>query len=224
MKRTQLLSALLTMLFLAAVVGVVAQTRRITELRQEKRHLVFPEDLPEPDPPGVAPSPNAELVPVDSSRELLRLRAEVTRLSQQRRSLLSVSNEYQRLNAQLASRRVPEVGSALPPGYLRTSQAKLVGYATPEDTLQSIMWAISHQDVTNLVKGLAPAEAQKFQSQMSANEFFRDTSSFIGASIKERYPMADGSVELMAELVPGLPAQRLRFLRIDGEWKLKSFP
>src|SRR5437016_412548 len=69
-----------------------------------------------------------------SSRELLRLRSEVTRLNARKRELAPVSQEAERLRARLASPQASWPGGvALPPGYVRKSQAQLAGYSTPEN-------------------------------------------------------------------------------------------
>ena len=47
-------------------------------------------------------------------------------------------------------------GIQLPPGYIRKSEARMVGYSTPDDTLQSFLWAIQNRDLTNVLQALAP--------------------------------------------------------------------
>ena len=75
------------------------------------------------------------------SPELLQLRSQVTLLSAQVRGLNFVTQENARLRGQLAAAaQNTATGIQLPPGYVRKNQARLAGYKTPEDTLQSFFY------------------------------------------------------------------------------------
>src|SRR5205814_6918127 len=99
-------------------------------------------------------SPNAAATPSDAppvSLELLRLRNDVARLAGRRRELAGVRAENERLSVQLAARGTnSSVRTGLPPNYMRKAQARLVGYNTPEETVQSFLWAVQNHDFTNL--------------------------------------------------------------------------
>jgi len=226
MKKRNLLSVLFSLLCLAALGGIIAQEQRISALRAEKRQLLN-QGEPVSESGAVSadePVALAETASTEVSTELLRLRNEVTRLGQQRRALSSVLGENQRLKSQLDNRNATGGGAALPAGYIRTSEAKFMGYATPENTMQSIQWAIARQDYGSLLKGLEPATAQKFQTSVSSNQFFQDAKVFVGLAIKERTQLGDGSIELTTEIMPEVPPQKLHFVPLNGEWKLTSFP
>ena len=47
----------------------------------------------------------------------------------------------------------------LPPGYVRKRQARLVGYNTPEDTIQSFLWAVQNHDAVRQILKVEPADA-----------------------------------------------------------------
>ena len=166
-------------------------------------------------PPEAAPAPAA------ASPELLRLRSEVTRLTERRRELASVTTEHQRLQAQLAS-RATNGGLRLSPGYIRQADARLVGYNTPEDTLQSFLWALHNHDFTNFLRALAPEAIQGVQDGRRPEILFRDTDQLIGMGILQKEVQDDGTVEAEVEMVPGLPHARIRLRQLAGEWKIAA--
>jgi len=85
---------------------------------------------------------------------LLRLRNEVSRLTGRKRELTGALTENESLRAQLARRATNSpAGTGLPAGYIRKNQAKMAGYNTPEDTIQSLLWALNNRDFPNLLQG-----------------------------------------------------------------------
>ena len=148
MKGRALFSGFLVVVCLATLWGVWDQRSQLAGLRAEQQqamaHLAARAD-------GTAPAATADAGgAVSAARpaapaatpELLRLRSEVTRLTERRRELQGVRAENERLRAQLASRTHNGLrGSQSPPGYIRKSEARMVGLNTPEDTLQTLLWA-----------------------------------------------------------------------------------
>jgi hypothetical protein len=174
------------------------------------------------------------------SLELLRLRSEVTRLTERRRELAATRGENERLRAQLvASRTNASATNTLPPGYVRKSQARFVGYNTPADTIQSVLWAIRNGNFTNVMEAFTPEEArqmrveaygtaeevvqmrQGFHRSSGADEFFSHALTAPGMCIKSQQQFPDGSLELEVEMLPGLLV-RTHFRQINGQWKLGS--
>jgi hypothetical protein len=162
-----------------------------------------------------------------STPELLRLRNEVTLLTARQRELAGVRAENERLRAQLASRSTTSpAGIALPPGYVRKSEARMVGYNTPEDTLQSLLWGLQNHDLTNVLQAFAPDRAEKLraqagQSRQSIEDFFSQAAGFVGMRVAKREPQAsDGTLAVEVEVVPGESGPRITFRRIDGQWRI----
>jgi hypothetical protein len=163
--------------------------------------------------------------------ELLRLRSEVTRLAERRRELASVRGENERLRAELASRSTNGVaGYRFPPDYVRQSEARMVGYNTPEDTLQSLLWAVRNHNLTNALRAFVPEMANELRiefgkSGQSMEDFFSKAVGFFGMRIAERSTVVnDGSLLVWVELVPGMPGPTLHLAQTNGQWKIASRP
>jgi hypothetical protein len=151
----------------------------------------------------------------------------VTRLTERRRELAGARAENERLRAQLASRSTTNPGGLqLPRGYLRKSEARMVGYNTPDDTLQSLLWALQNHDVTNLVQAFTPEIAQRLRAQAgesreSIEDFFSQAAGFVGMRILRREPDAsENSIAVEMEVVPGESVKRTTFRQVNGQWKI----
>ena len=221
-----------TVACLAAFAWVLVQARQLASLRTERQRLVS-DSRPAEDTPNQSPlaqtirEPAEPRAAASPSLELLRLRSEVTRLTARRRELFDVTNESVRLRAQFQNRAAnTPAATALPPGYVRKSEARFVGYNTPADTIQSLLWAVQNRDLTNMVGAFTAEEARQLQQQVQRSggeEFFKELSIIPGMCIKSQQQMPDGSIELEVEIVPGEPMpERMRFRQINGQWKLVS--
>jgi hypothetical protein len=232
MKFRVLFSGVLTVVCLVALWNVFAQRRELVSLRADQQRLQT-ESAPTNDSPGSSATADMRTavlaVPrADSSsmRELLRLRAEVTKLADRQRELAGVRGENERLHAQVAARatNAPAAGG-LPPGYIMRSKAQWAGLNTPEDSLQSFLWAVQNRDFANLLSVLTPESAQRFQAQVreagnSTDAFFQDVGQLPGLRVASRQTQPDGSIELRVEIVPGQPNEAVRFEQIGGQWKM----
>jgi hypothetical protein len=113
------------------------------------------------------------------------------------------------------------------PGYLRKSEARLVGYNSPDDTIQSMLWSIQNHDMTNLLQALAPDQADQLrerlaQGKRSSEDFFGDAGTVPGMAILRRKQLPDGSVELEVEMAPGLNPDPIRMQQFGGQWKITT--
>jgi hypothetical protein len=233
MNRCGLLGGFLVIVGLAILLGVWRQRSQLASLRTEQRQLLDhmaarADDSASPVTTEATASnsgtPSPALV---ATPELLRLRNEVTRLTERRRELAGAQAENERLRAQLANRSTNGPGGfQLPPGYLRKGEARMVGYNTPDDTLQSLLWALQNHDVTNLVQAFAPEIAQQLRAQAgesreSIEDFFSQAAGFVGMRILKREPDAnEDSIAVEIEMVPGEPARRTTFRQVNGQWKI----
>jgi len=226
-------SGFLVVVCLATLWGVWGQRSELAGLRAEhaqlQAQLAVSADSPaaalaaEPAGPGTtSPQPPLLVTP-----ELLRLRSEVTRLTERRNELAGVRAENDRLRAQLASRGTNGPGGfQLPPGYLRRSQAQMVGFNTPENTLQTLLWAIQNHDLTNLLQTLTPDRVEQMRTRVdqtneSIADFFHNAAGFIGMGILSRtQDTQDGSIVLEVEVIPGTPHEKITFRQVNGEWKI----
>jgi hypothetical protein len=224
--RTALIS-ILCVVSLAAVWAVLAQQHELGALRTE--HQVQTAQSQAGASQGSAAS--TETIartttdsPAASSSELLHLRSEVTRLTHLREALVDVRTENERLRSQLAARGTnARSGPALPPGFIRKSEARFLGYRRPEDTLQSFLWALQNRDFTNLLQALTPESAQHLlqaQSARATEDFFKDAGAIPGLAILGQKTLEDGTVEMQIELTPSVPTETFHFRQINGEWKM----
>ena len=233
MNRRALLGGFLVAVCLATLWGVWSQRGQVAGLRAEQQQLMA---LLAAKGDGQASAAGAETVGAGSGTaapalvatpELLRLRSEVTRLAARRRELAGVRADNERLRAQLASRGTNGPGGfQLPPGYVRKRDARMVGYNTPENTLQSLLWAIQNRDLTNVLQAFTAESVEHFlaqaaQSKRSVEDFFRDSAGFVGmAVVGRKQDSNDGSFELEVEVVPGVPHVELPFQQTNGQWKI----
>jgi hypothetical protein len=211
---------------LAALWAAIIEGRRLSDLRAEQGRLVArfagPQAPGLPAPPQGQASGSSTAVPV--SPELLRLRSEVTRLGALQRELAPARAENERLRLQLAAAGTNNVpGQALPPGYLRRANATMAGYNTPEDTLQSLLWALHHKDSLRMLEAFTPAAVEQFQRQ-GTEDFLENAQAIIGMAVVGKDPLPDGSVEVRMLIAPDLPPVPLHLQSIDGQWKIASPP
>jgi hypothetical protein len=227
------LGGLLAVVCLAALWVVWGQRSQLAALRAEQQQLLAqlaaradgPASLRAAEAAGASSAtPHPALV---ATPELLRLRSQVTRLTERRRELAGAWPENERLRARLASRGTNGLGGfQLPAGYVRRSEARMVGYSTPDDTLQSLLWAAQNHDLTNLLQAFAPEMAEEIrahlgESPQSIEDFWRDSASLVGARITSRIPDAsDGSITVEMEVVPGEDGPRWTFRQVNGQWKI----
>jgi hypothetical protein len=199
---------------LTAVAGIFVQHRQIKSLRADQQR---PSALAPPDDNQASETANhnenstlSRSGPSPELLELLRLRSQAGRLADRKRELTSVRAEYEQLRAQVAARGTNI--STLPPGYVRENEAQWVGQNTPENAMQSYLWAVKNRDAASLQRLLSP----------EANESFPKSgrSSMPGFRIVGKESLPDGGVELKIEVLPGGGVGSVLLRQFAGEWKL----
>jgi len=140
-----------------------------------------------------------------ASRELLQLRAQVTKLTARKRELAGVAKESEKLKVQLTAGATNSGGLPVA-GYIRRNQAQFLGYSTPENTVQSWLWAIQNHDLERVLQALTPADAKTLQAGIRASGdpdgFFKGVGAIPGLAIQSRQTMPDGSEELQVYIAP----------------------
>ncbi len=215
------LPALLIIICLGTI-GIVAQHRQLTTLRENKNRIQTPISQ---QPEQSSPSPYPSMPSTAPSPELLALRSQITQLTQRSNELAGVRVENEGLHSQLAARGTNSSGTvSLPPGYIRRTQAQWVGMSTPENTLQSFLWAVQNHDFTNVLQVLTPGSAQQFLREKgnSPEEFFLDASSIPGLRIVSKQQEGT-TIIAQLEFVPGqVIPDAWHFQLIDGNWKMET--
>jgi hypothetical protein len=208
----------------AALWGILAQGRQVSELRAEQERLKSANRVQKPAAASVVPASPMPGVP----RELLQLRAEVARLSQQQRELAGARPENEKLRLQLENRRTNNAaGKGAAPGYIRMSEVKWLGCNTPEDTLQSAFWATQKRDWEKYLETIRPDVAKELVDSLraesrSADEFFKDKRLPPIFIIAGRQQNDEEFINLQVEIAPDTPALSIIFRRVGGQWKLES--
>jgi len=158
MKSHRFLLTLSVAACVAVLSAVALQRRQVLNLRAEQQQKLADATAPAEaiTAPPVTPSPSV-------SRELLQLRNQVGQLRRRRDELLPVRVEHERLVLELAGRGTNDSG--LPPNFIRKSEARLVGYNSPEATLQSLLYAIRNRDLTNLFQAFTPEAVSRLKKQ-----------------------------------------------------------
>jgi len=217
-------SAVLGVICLATFAGVLFQHQQLASLRLERQSFITQQGTPAEASSymGDATQKVAEpQSPAAPSLELLRLRSEVARLTQRRLELADARSENERLRLQVGPSRTNS-SAALPPGYMRKSEARFVGYNSPADTIQSLLWAVQNRNFTNFMQAFAPEAAQQI-GNWGEDEFFKGASALPGMHIANQQTAPDGSIEAEVEIIPGqtMP-DKMRFRQINGQWKLET--
>lgn len=231
MKPRPLLIVFCAGLLIATVAMVGRQRQQLNELRAQAQDLqsrsealtnVSPEQVETSD--AVVAAAHS-----DPSLELLRLRSQAGQLQRRKLELTGLVVENQKLKEQVAARATNALGIvALPKGYIRRAEAKFAGYGTPEDSLQSFMWAIEHRDLPALTQVVEPEQASQIAAQVerrgSEDEFFKEAGMIPGFRIMGRETKEDGSVELKVQIDPtdDVSIQKIKFKQFDGAWRLVS--
>ena len=204
---------------LVSLAAVIAQYRQVATLRAEREQLA-----------AVQPPVNSNSAAGDDAAhsyasatapmaELLELRGKVTRLMAQKRELEGARLENERLRTELAN-RATNVSTAIPPGYIRASQAQWVGLNTPENTLQSFLFALRNRDLTHLLQTLTPKSAQRIAPHAEA--FLQDAAQLPGMQIVTQISDPDGSLRVRVEFMPGRePHEWMTLLLVDGQWRIE---
>ena len=102
----------------------------------------------------------------------------------------------------------------------------MAGFNTPENTLQSLLWAAQNRDLTNLLQAFTPDRAEEMrvragQTDQSISDFFKNAAGLIGMGIVGRtQDDSDGSITLEVEVVPDAPHEKVTLRQVNGQWKI----
>ena len=202
-----------------AMLGAVAiQRLHVLDLRAEQQQKLADATAPAEalPPPQVASYPSV-------SREVLQLRNQVGQLRRRRDELLPVRAEHDRLVLELAARGTN--ASGLPRNFIRKSEARLVGYSSPEATLQSFLYAIRNRDLTNFFQAFTPEGVSRLKSQGLESpdrleKLFDESQDLIGLSILDREQRQQDLIAANVQILPGLPPTQILFRLVNSQWKM----
>jgi hypothetical protein len=205
--------------------AVFSQGNQLSNLRKEQQRLLSQLTASSGEPKAPEPLSLAVAAPVaTNSNELLRLRNEVNQLTRRKKELAGVQPENARLRVQLASAGTNRQ-DILPPGYVRRSNARKLGYFTPEATVETVLWAAQNKDLKTFLEGLVPESARSFQASLERSgkslEQMFSTDHFPGFRIVSKEADGPEAVNLFVEIAPGMEPDPMKVRLINGQWKLE---
>ena len=116
----------------------------------------------------------------------------------------------------------------MPAGYIRRAEAKQVGFGSPEDSLQTFLWAIEHRDLPTVMQFFGPEQAKQMAAEVerrgATEEFWNEARVVPGLHVIQREPKENGTIVLTVQIAPNdeSSAQKMPFKQIDGQWRLVS--
>ena len=232
------MKALIAVLVMALVAGIVLQSMRVSKLKAQNEALrqQVATLQAQADHLSSQASPPAAPATTDEDRgELLRLRNQAAQLKQ-------VTNELQRLRAQVQQlqaanqqvRATPaapaapaaDTNAAAATGPVPRESWAFAGYATPEATLQSAIFAMSQGDYQTYLASMSPEEAARMQKSFEgktpeqiAEEGRRETANARSFQILAKQELAPDRVVLNVFVAGEDRAQRIMMQKIGEEWK-----
>jgi len=213
----------MAVLSIVTVCAVTVQRRELLGLRAQQKSK-FPGMTSSIEQPAGAPFVQASSSSANV-RELLQLRNQASQLRRQRDELLPLRVEHQALLEQIAIR---ETNSALPANYIRKSEARLVGFKSPEETIQSFLYALRMRDITNLVEAFTPEAAARMRGQQpgtpgSLERLLDEGQTLVGLAVVSQKQLK-GNLMMEVQVLPGVPPMQLFFRSVNGQWKIESLP
>ena len=173
----------------------------------------------------VAHAGQAQSLPEDQLRELLRLRAEVAALRQQGKALESPRAENRQAPA------APESGDLATNTWPKESWA-FAGYATPSAAVQSCLWAASKGDVKAFMQGVT-GDAQKMAETLLAGKSEHEISAAVAVAfggiksfrVVSREVQGEDTVVLTtaSEEESGTVTKKALMKKVGNDWKLSGY-
>jgi hypothetical protein len=113
------------------------------------------------------PAQTSPTLSPEQLHELLRLRSEVGRLRQARSEAGQLQATNVLLRAALEKSESELAALRAAPNFLAKEQFAFAGYATPESTVRSVIWAMNRGDVKSLAASLPPENRAVFEKRLA---------------------------------------------------------
>lgn len=227
-------------LIVGLAAGLAFQTFRFSELTAKNRELAREVAELQSRAAAAEPAPRAAPEPAAMDQD----KTELLRLRNQAAQLRTVTNELEQLKAQVAQLRGENqqlrasplpVTSASPTGqsqggtlFPRESWA-FAGYATPENALQSAVFAMSQGDYKTFAASMAPEEAARLQQSWAdktpeqiAEDGRRETANITGFRVLEKREVSPEQTVLTIYAGGEEKVQRVVMQKVGEEWKLAA--
>jgi len=222
MTRTIPLSALSVLISACAVWGVIHQHKTVAALRAEQETRLNQISKTPTVGTAVVAAPAAQSLNPPS--DLIQLRAEFASLTRRRRELEPVRAENESLRAKLAQavNGAPGAGAGADgANYIRKNQARMAGYNTPEDTIQTVMWAMNNHDTNALLEAFDPQMVPQITKEFERNGF-DGAEALVRVKIVSRQTLPDGRVQLSIQSDAAPDPEPVTFSLIGGKWRIQD--
>jgi cell division protein FtsB len=226
-------------LVLGLAAGLAFQTVRLSQLTVKNRELA--REVAELQNRVVTPEPTPRAMPEPSTTD--QDKTELLRLRNQAAQLRTITNELEQLRAQVAQVRTeneqlrssPGAAASTPPtgqspggAYPREAWA-FAGYATPENALQSAVFAMSQGDYKTFAASMTPEEAARLQQSWAnktpeqiAEEGRRETANITGFRVLEKRDVSPEQTVLTIYAGGEEKVQQVIMQKVGEEWKLAA--
>jgi Domain of unknown function (DUF4878) len=224
---------LFLVLLIASGVGGYFQWKTITDLRRENHDLRIKSEQAKA---TAEANFDRKLVELDKEVDQLRVQMkEIARLRNEVQQLRKATNEVAKLrqeNEKLKDVRKSNAPAANPtPGKQGALVPKenwaFAGYASPESTVQSAIWAVSQGDLKTFLGSLTPEMqeeikkewGQKSEAEIAA-EGKAETQKTKGYQIQNTQTISPDEVVLSLQMDGKETSEEMTVKRIGTEWKL----
>lgn len=227
MKSPFLINSLAGLCCLTVVIAASVQWRQVVQLQSQERALRSDQSPPPATTVSRKEAAGEAPLTMEETKELMRLRNEVTRLKQRQKELEAARMENVKLRAWLSASptNLPPSKVQLPPGYVLRRNAQFLGFHTPEATLQSFFWAMANRDVKVLMETVGGPTSQELTAELQRKgeeEFWKTPNALPGFVVTKSEPRSDKQQELRIEIVPG-EEFKVVARKVGQQWKLFDF-
>ena len=228
------MKVLIAVLAMALAAGIVVQSMRVSKLKAQNEALRQQVAAlhAQADQLSSQASPPTPATTDEDRSELLRLRNQAAQLKQVTNELQRMRTQVQQLQAANQQIRatpaapVPDTNAAAATGAVPRESWAFAGYATPEATLQSAVFAMSQGDYQTFLASMSPEEAARMQKSFEgktpeqiAEEGRRDTANAKSFQIMGKQELAPDRVVLNVYVTGEERMQRIVMQKIGEEWK-----
>jgi hypothetical protein len=169
----------------------------------------------------------------EQTRDLARLRGEVMQLRAKKRELDAAKQQ----NAQLldAQRTGAPIPHETPAGFVSKDKLANVGYATPDDAVQTFFWAVREGNINAVVQSLspdsrerqrieklAPEDRAKLEREISSQRSNDPLQRFTDMGVRAREMISDDRMALHVGSSFSTNTMRFEVQRTPEGWKLRD--
>jgi hypothetical protein len=170
----------------------------------------------------------------EQTKDLPRLRNEVTQLRVRKGEMDAARNERAKLMA--AKQTGAPVPRETPPGFISKDRLTNAGFATPEDALQTFFWAMRDGNLALTIGALVStnqerrnierlsAEKRAELEQHFSNDREKMMDNFNDFAVRERETLSDDLVALHVGSSLSTNTMKIHLAREGAEWRLRDLP